>query len=398
MENRKVRIGVIGLGRGSFVRMYCGLAQNAELVAVCDLNESALESYKQQGIDCYTDYDEFIKKPDMDAVVLANFATEHAPFAIKAMKAGKHVLSEVLPFQHLKEGIELIETVEKTGMIYSYAENYCYMPANMEMKKLVQSGKLGTFEYGEGEYLHNCEIGWKESLAKKPEHWRNTMCSTFYCTHSLGPMIHISGQRPVKVTGFELPYNARTERMAASCAPVAIEMVELESGAMIKSLHGVGISKNSYWFGCYGSRGRAECDRESTGEHVNIKKLRTNIDEYEGQNIYFNEKMYYPVVENAELFAKASSLGHGGGDFWTMYYFCERILGDESADIIDVYEAADMFLPGLFAYRSILAGGIPMEIPNLRDKAERDKWRNDTACTDPKAAGDMLQPSCYNKR
>ena len=47
----------------------------------------------------------------------------------------------------------------------------------------------------------------------------------------------------------------------------------------------------------------------------------------------------------------------------------------------------------MFAYRSVLAGGQPMDIPDLRDPAQRDKWRNDTACTDPKAAGDMLQPS-----
>ena len=52
-----------------------------------------------------------------------------------------------------------------------------------------------------------------------------------------------------------------------------------------------------------------------------------------------------------------------------------------------------MFLPGLFAYRSILADGKSMDIPNLRNKAERDLWRNDTACTDPSAAGDMLLPT-----
>ena len=51
-----------------------------------------------------------------------------------------------------------------------------------------------------------------------------------------------------------------------------------------------------------------------------------------------------------------------------------------------------MFLPGLFAYRSILNGGIPMEIPNLRDKAVRDLYRTDTACTDPAVAGDQLIP------
>ena len=35
-----------------------------------------------------------------------------------------------------------------------------------------------------------------------------------------------------------------------------------------------------------------------------------------------------------------------------------------------------------------------MEIPNLRDPDEREKWRNDTACTDPNAAGDQLLPTC----
>ena len=76
-----------------------------------------------------------------------------------------------------------------------------------------------------------------------------------------------------------------------------------------------------------------------------------------------------------------------------MYNFVEKIKGNPDADTIDVYEALDMFLPGMFAYRSVLNGNIPMEIPDLRNKDERDKWRNDTACTDPKVAGDMLLPT-----
>ena len=52
-----------------------------------------------------------------------------------------------------------------------------------------------------------------------------------------------------------------------------------------------------------------------------------------------------------------------------------------------------MGMVGMFAYRSILAGGVPVEIPNLRLPEEREKWRNDTACTDPKVAGDMLWPT-----
>lgn len=46
---------------------------------------------------------------------------------------------------------------------------------------------------------------------------------------------------------------------------------------------------------------------------------------------------------------RAKTYGHGGSDFYTMYNFVEKILGNSEADVIDVYEALDMFLPGLFA-------------------------------------------------
>ena len=79
-----------------------------------------------------------------------------------------------------------------------------------------------------------------------------------------------------------------------------------------------------------------------------------------------------------------------------MYNFVKKINGDEDADTIDVYEALDMFLPGHFAYQSILDGGASKLIPDLRDKSIRDKWRNDTACTIPSVAGDMLLPTSVN--
>ncbi len=390
-RDKKVRIGVFGLGRGGFAAEYCKKSENAELVAICDKMADKLDNYRKDGIACFDNFDDFIKYENMDAVMLANFGTQHAPFAIKAMKAGKHVISEVLPFQHLKEGVELVEAVEETGMIYAYAENYAYMPCNLEMRKMVKDGRLGTFEYGEGEYLHNCEPGWVNRTGANPNNWRNLMPSTFYCTHSIGPMIHIAGQRPVKVVGFELPYNARMERMGAAASPVAIEMITLESGAIIKSIHGIGPSKSSYWFSCYGSKGNAECPR-MVGDGFgweNFRRLYTNLDDYEGQNKDESQTLYYPLDE---VSAQARHFGHGGGDYRVMYNFCEKILGRE-ADVIDVYEACDMFLPGLFAYRSILEGNKPLDIPDFRKKEDRDAWRNDTSCTDPEAAGDMLQPS-----
>lgn len=387
----KVKIGVLGAYRGSSMIKYCKRAENAEVVAICDKNPEALEDQRKNAeglnITFYDNFEDFIKH-DMDAVVLANYANEHAPFAIKAMKLGKHVFSEVLPVQTMKEAVELIEAVEETGMIYVFGENYCYMPATYEMKKLYEQDKIGEFEYGECEYIHNCEPIWPSITYGEKDHWRNNVYSTFYCTHSLGPIIHMTGLRPVSVTGFEGTKNERKLRIGAKSGAFGIEMVTLENGGIIKSIHG-DLYKNSIWYSVYGSKGRMESAREDANDGY-YNKIHVDCDKFSGQ--YGGKKLesYNPVHELAD---KAEGFGHGGSDFYSMYHFVEKIKGNPDADVIDVYEAMDMFLPGLFAYRSILDGGAPKEIPNLREKAIRDLWRNDTACTDPKVAGDMLLPT-----
>ena len=388
---KKVRIGVLGAYRGTSMINYCKRADHAEVVAICDKSPEALDAQRAaaegMNIAFYDHFDQFIEH-DMDAVVLANYANEHAPFAIRCLKKGLHVFSEVLPVQCMKEAVELVEAVEESGLVYAYGENYCYMPAPYEMKKLYEKGEIGEFEYGEGEYIHNCESIWHSITYGEADHWRNNMFSTFYCTHSMGPIIHITGLRPVSVVGFEGTMNHRGLRGGAKAGAFGIEMVTLENGGIVKSIHG-GLYKNSIWYSVYGSKGRLECGREDAMDG-HIGKIYVNKDEYDGGYETGSLNAYFPEHAPAD---EVAGFGHGGSDFFSMYYFIKKILGDEDADTIDVYEALDMFLPGLFAYRSILAGGIPMAIPNLRNKEERDAWRHDTACTDPKVAGDMLLPT-----
>lgn len=395
-ETKKVKVGVVGVGRGTSMMRYCECSGNAEIVAICDNWEQGLkdklDELNDPNITGYVDYDEFLKH-DMDAVVLANFATEHAPFAIKAMNAGKHVISEVLPCQTLKEAVELIETVERTGKEYLYLENYCFMPGPFEMRKRYKAGEIGEVEYAEGEYIHNCECEWFSLTQGNPEHWRNNMYSTFYCTHSIGPMIHITGLRPVKVSGFEVPYSPRACRMGKKCSVCGIEMITLENGAICRSVHG-GLNSHSIWFSVYGQKGSMESTREVENnggvEGFHIRAHKTD-GEYSKEG--FTAADYMPKHELSE---QAAVFGHGGSDYYSMYFCMEKLLGRDHGETIDVFEALDMFLPGMFAYRSILGGGIPMDIPNLRNKEEREKWRNDTTCTDPKVAGEMLIP-CYHE-
>lgn len=368
---KKLRVGVFGAYRGEMMINFARNSGEVQLVAVCDKYERALEKLrKEKGVTCYHSFDDFIKH-DMDAVILANYANEHVPFAIRCLEAGKHVLSEVLGCASLKEAVDLIETVERTGLVYSYAENYCYMPAMLEMTKLYRQGKIGELEYAEGEYVHNCEPIWPEITYGDPTHWRNNMSANFYCTHSIGPILHISKLRPVSVVGFELPFNSRMARMGSKSGMAGIEMITLENGAMIKSIHG-NLDKNSIWCCLYGTKGRMESAREDA-EVGDIHTLYTNIDSAEG--VWDGTpQMSKPQHEFAE---KAKEFGHGGSDYYPMHWFVEACNGNPNADIIDVYEAMDMTLPGIYAYYSVLEGGIPKKIPNLRNKEERDRVRND---------------------
>jgi len=173
-------------------------------------------------------------------------------------------------------------------------------------------------------------------------------------------------------------------------ATAGIEMITLENGAILKSIHG-DLSKNSIWFSLYGTKGRMESAREDIMDG-DVERIFLNLDskedEFDGTpNTYLPKDSYSDI---------AAGYGHGGSDFYTMWNFVEKIRKNPQADIIDIYEALDMFLPGLFAYRSILNGNRPFDIPNLRNPEEREAFRNDTACTDPDVAGDQILP-CQSK-
>jgi len=398
----KLKIGVFGAYRGMTMINVLLDHPDAELVAVCDKYVPALtkagEAAEKVGlkIALYETFDEFFRH-DMDAVVLANYATEHAPFAIRLLKSGRHVLSEVLPCETLQQAVQLIEAVEESGKVYAYAENYCYMDHTFEMRRRYEKGEIGEVMYAEGEYIHDCAGIWPSITYGEKDHWRNRLHPHYYCTHSFGPIMTITGKRPVRVTGFVTNQNDTVIPLGlrqGECA--GIEMVTLENGAIVKSIHGhLKREPGSINYQVYGKRGSMESQRFMPS--YTPKGQPGEIQVYiEGEKVCEGTSEHYAPgkVVNSELAHKYAT--HGGADFYATHFFIEKILGrpDGMHYSIDVYTAIDMGLVGLFAYRSALNGNEPMEIPNLRNKDERDKWRNDVVCTNPEIAGDQLIP-CY---
>lgn len=387
----KIKVGVFGAARGMVMINVLARHPDAELVAVCDKYTPLLDRCKRAAegagikITCYEEFDKFINH-DMDAVVLANYANEHAPFAIRLLKSGRHVASEVLPVETLGQAVALVEAVEESGKVYSYAENYCYFSAVQEMKRIYHAGEIGEFMHGEGEYVHDCESIWPRITYGEKNHWRNRIYSTYYCTHSIGPIVAITGTRPVRVVGFETPNVENMARLGYRGGTSGMIVAQMSNGATMKSIHGhLKREPNSIWYSIYGKKGMMESDRW----HEGISRIYI----YKEGNSQSDTEISYKPKPRVDTNLSRMISSHGGGDFYTMHYFLEKLLErPDGEECIDVYQALDMGLPGILAYRSICNGNMPVEVPDFRNKEIREKYRNDNWCTNPEVAGENLAP------
>ena len=368
-SEKKIKVGVIGVGRGAHLAS-CAEKAGMELVALCDFwEEKLLEIGKQHNLATYTDYDKFLEH-DMDAVIVANYAHQHTPFAIKAMEAGKHVMSETLACKTPAEGVALARAVEKTGKIYMFAENYAYFAYVQEMRRLYKAGEIGEIQYAEGEYNHPIDPHGYNSLAPGINHWRNHMPSTYYPTHAMSPIMHVTDTMPVSVNALSIPFSAQDEQnLHVRHGDIgAVIICRMDNGSVAR-LMGLLMRGHSIWYRFHGTRGLMENLR--TG---NQDMLRITHEEWDERPGDVREKIYSPKFPVADELARAA--GHGGGDFFVNYYFAEAIRKNEQP-YMDVYRGIAMSLVAPQAWRSCLDNGAPFEIPDFRDEKVRTQYEND---------------------
>lgn len=374
IKDKKLRIGVFGLRRGAGFLNLFDKNPYTKVVAACDFDElrtMQLQKWRQD-IVVYNDYGKFLEH-DLDIVVICSYATEHAPQAVKALEAGKHVLSEVIACKTMAEGVALCRAVEKSKKLYMFAENYCYFSYTQEMQNLYRKGIIGPYRYGECEYIHDCRAEWP-IVTNGPSHWRTWLPSTYYCTHSLGPIITITGTRPVKVTGFVVPNKLGYE--AGRCGDDwGLLICTMDNDALTKVIpwSNGAHSGTTNWYRLYGTKGLMENNRWREYQRVNLF-VQTSRDKH-------YQKSYMSKFRTHA--AEATKEGHNGSDFFVIWRFIQAIVKGEKSPI-DVYQAMDMTLPGILGYRSALQGNVPLAVPDFRNENVRKKYENDDWSPDPK--------------
>lgn len=379
-SGRKLKIGIFGTHRGQAFIKAISLIDSAEVFALCDKNQASLSEAVglcKNPVRQYSDFDSMLNS-GIDAVILANYFTEHTKYAVKALKQGIAVLSETIPAVTMAECVELCRTVEQTGTLYVFAENYPYMRGPWELKRINDTGVLGKICFAEGEYVH--PEAPEDEKAHMPEkwHWRRYLPTTYYSSHSLAPLMFITGAMPKRVCAMcaqaSEEFIAERERLRSEIA--GIMLVYTDTGAVFRINGSTYLASRGNWYRIAGENGAAETVR-GNDRNVSVRFNSWSRPNDAAPRISTYEPLY-PEHE-----ADASKCTHSGSDYWITKQFIdcldERVSGkNESAEhFLNVYRAAAISAVGILGWRSALNGGMPYDIPDFTDEVQRCVYEND---------------------
>ena len=375
---KKIKVGIFGVGTRGYDLGKQFMMLGCEIVALCEPREDAIKKavdFFGSDVAHYYSFDEFINHP-MDVVLLTNNFQEHAPYAIKCMKKGIHVFSECISNGTMAEGVELIEAYENSNAIYMLAENYPFMIFNREIKKVCSNGSLGKILYAEGEYNH--PVSPSDSAFAKlynyyPGHWRNYTPTTYYITHSLGPIMYATGATPRKVTAFNvfLPFDDNQPTAKNVGDRVSLIMTQNDDGSVFRVTGCAAFGAHHKSYRVCGTKGQVE-NLRGMGTNVMVRYNKWDAPEGFDENNMYEPKWNDP---DEELIRKS---GHGGADYVTGRYFLDCVrAGKQPEHPFNVYSAVAMSSVAILAHRSVLNGNMPYDIPDFRDKNAREQYRND---------------------
>jgi predicted dehydrogenase len=149
----RVRFGVIGAG-GIGLEHLVSLSScpRAASVAIAESNpQRAKEATERFRISrSYSDYHELLDQPDIDAVTIALPNHLHAPVAIAALEARKHVLLEKPMATNAKDALKIVETAKRMKRLLMVAQNFRFNRHTQMARTIVERGDLGEVYHARG--------------------------------------------------------------------------------------------------------------------------------------------------------------------------------------------------------------------------------------------------------
>src|SRR5919204_5336537 len=145
-----IRIGLVGLGYWG-PNLVRNLADSTEfeIAHLCDLRPEALESIHARYPDARltTRFEEVLRDPEVDAVVIATPVSTHHALAMSALQAGKHTFVEKPLAASSGDVLELMALAEENDLVLMPGHTFLYSPAVTTIKRLIDSGELGEIYF-----------------------------------------------------------------------------------------------------------------------------------------------------------------------------------------------------------------------------------------------------------
>src|SRR5215217_2476084 len=174
---KKINVGIIGGGlmgkeaASSFARWFAlnDLNINVDLKAVCDLNQTVLDWYRNvPTVELLTtDYLELLARPDIDVVYVALPHNLHEKYYLDVLAAGKDLLAEK-PFGiDLEAARRVKDEADKLGRFVRCSSEMPFLPGPQRVLKEVRSGRLGQIIEIKAGFLHSSDLD-----RSKPINWK----------------------------------------------------------------------------------------------------------------------------------------------------------------------------------------------------------------------------------
>ncbi len=165
----KIGIGLIGCGGIALANHVPGIALSpvARITALCDADGAVLNRASEQtGVSSKTSrYEELLAMDSVDAVIIATPNLFHAPIALAAIKAGKHVLCEKPIAMNAPEAAAMCDEARKAGVRHMTAFTYRFVPAMRYMAHLLSTGAIGVPYHFRAQRFQDWgmrSIGWRQ--------------------------------------------------------------------------------------------------------------------------------------------------------------------------------------------------------------------------------------------
>jgi len=358
-----VSVGVVGLGMfGPFFIEPLKRHPDVGRLALCDLDEGRLRNAAQRYEvgETYSSLDE-ICQSGIQALVIITQHWMHAPQAVQAMEAGKHVYTACPCAWSLQECDQLVETVKRTGQLYMNGETSFFRPETAFCREKFAKGEFGEIVYCEGEYFHDMDHGLYDVVRNR---WgrqytrdKDGEPPMHYPTHSTSFAISVTGAHMTKVAcaGYAMPSDDwyRADTRTGNLYGDEIALFRMSNGAVARIAEMRRIGHPGCERCCiYGTRGSFEWGlagaRWATKDGC--------------------EEPYLPLVHEPlpEALQQYTTQGHGGAEVYLMNEFVSSVR-DERLPRVNVWQAVRYLAPGIVAHQSAIRDGEWLDVPDWGD-------------------------------